>query len=68
MQFTLNGESKNINAPEITISDMLRQEWDEIPNGIAIAVGEQIIPRSQWESHCIAENQHVLVITATQGG
>lgn len=41
----------------------------EIPlNGIAVAVNETIISKSDWSNKKLEQNDSVLVITATQGG
>lgn len=37
-------------------------------SGVAVAVNEMIIPKKDWPSHKIIENDKILVITATQGG
>jgi sulfur carrier protein len=36
--------------------------------GVAIAVNQQIIPKSTWESYALNENDQVTIIHATQGG
>ncbi|WP_300021200.1 sulfur carrier protein ThiS [uncultured Maribacter sp.] len=37
-------------------------------NGIAVAVNENIITKSAWNTKTLNENDKVLVIRATQGG
>lgn len=68
MKFELNGQVKNVDVTKMTVNDMLENQWAEIPKGIAIAVDEQIIPKGNWDTHFITDNQKVLIITATQGG
>lgn len=36
--------------------------------GVAVAVNEMIIPKKEWPSHTLSENDKILLITATQGG
>ncbi len=36
--------------------------------GIAVALGDQVIPRGMWSETQLSENQKVTVIKATQGG
>ncbi len=36
--------------------------------GMAIAVNQQIIPKSTWNSYALSENDQVTIIHATQGG
>jgi len=38
------------------------------PDGIAIAVNEQVIPRNEWEGYVLQMQDRVFVIRATQGG
>nr|WP_305069988.1 sulfur carrier protein ThiS [Flavobacterium covae] len=43
----------------------------ELPDkqkGIAIAIDQQVIPRSQWENTSLQSNQKIIIIKATQGG
>lgn len=50
------------------IMSMLQQLQFGSAKGIAIAINDQVVPRSQWESHSIQENDRVTIIRATQGG
>jgi len=36
--------------------------------GIAVAVNNNVIPRTQWESYKLKEHDKITVIKATQGG
>lgn len=36
--------------------------------GIAVAVNNKVVKRSNWELHQLSENDKVLVISATKGG
>jgi sulfur carrier protein len=43
----------------------------EIPKnktGIAVAINNTVIPKSDWNSHPIQETDDILIISATQGG
>ncbi len=44
------------------------QELGIQSTGIAIAVNNQVIPRSQWEAFLLAEGDKITIIRATQGG
>ncbi len=37
-------------------------------NGIAVAVNNAVVPRAEWESFTVHENDQLTVIRATQGG
>lgn len=56
--------SFNLNS---NVQDLLKQ-LDISENGIAVAVNNQIISKSEWEQHKLAEGENVLIIRATQGG
>ncbi len=36
--------------------------------GIAVAVNQQVVPRTEWINTELKENDQVLIIRATQGG
>lgn len=36
--------------------------------GVAVAVNGNVVPRSTWSTHALADGDRVLVIRATQGG
>ena len=36
--------------------------------GIAVAVNNTVIPKSEWEKYQLNENDKITIITATQGG
>ena len=36
--------------------------------GIAVAVNNTVIPKSEWEKYQLNENDKITLITATQGG
>ncbi len=66
---TLNGESAEI-APDSTIADVLRERGldPSDPKGIAVAVNEEVVPKSTWGATHISAGDNVEVITARQGG
>ena len=37
-------------------------------NGIAIAINNEVVPKSDWENFRLKDNDKILLITATQGG
>jgi sulfur carrier protein len=37
-------------------------------NGIAVAINEEIIPKSLWKEKLLSENDAVLIVQSTQGG
>ena len=67
VQFTINRESFTL--PETgTLADVLPLLEILRPDGIAIAVNDTVIPKSEWEQYRLQSEDKVFVIRATQGG
>ncbi len=62
----------NDEAKQISEDDTLQQIIDGVEikrkKGIAVAVDNQVIPRSQWEHYYLKQDAKVMIIIATQGG
>lgn len=50
-----------------SLSDILKEK-KITQNGIAVAVNEKVISKTEWEKFQLKENDSVLIIKATQGG
>jgi len=63
----------HVNKEKITfqkspsVKEVLSQ-FNVSDKGIAIAVNEQIIPKENWSNSLLKEQDHLLIIKATQGG
>lgn len=54
-------------SPSATITELTVQM--ELPTqGIAIAVNNKMIPRTQWDGFCLQENDQLVIIKAACGG
>ncbi len=53
---------------ESNILSLLQQLRGERINGLAVALNETVVPRSQWDKIQLNQNDNVLIIQATQGG
>lgn len=51
----------------ITISDE-KQFFAEITKGLAVAVNNQVIPKPNWADTKLYHQDHILIVSATQGG
>ncbi|MDE5633736.1 MAG: sulfur carrier protein ThiS [Muribaculaceae bacterium] len=50
-----------------TVSDLLA--WKEVPaTGVAVAVNDKVVRKSQWEETPLMQGDRILVITAVCGG
>ncbi|MFI8239722.1 sulfur carrier protein ThiS [Streptomyces sp. NPDC085866] len=63
---SVNGERHEV-APG-TALDALVKTLTVAPSGVAAAVNETVVPRTQWATTALAEGDRVEVLTAVQGG
>ena len=67
MEITFNNHTRQIEAKS-SIQNALDIWIGKKTNGIAVAVNETVIPKIQWDSYELQNNDIILVIKATQGG
>ncbi|MES2566820.1 MAG: sulfur carrier protein ThiS [Bacteroidota bacterium] len=67
MEITLNDKQHTV-SENTTLYNLVFTQLGDKHKGIALAVNETVIPKSQWEHHFIKSNDHILIIKATQGG
>ncbi|KHO29059.1 sulfur carrier protein ThiS [Corynebacterium minutissimum] len=65
MILTLNGQPYDTAAS--TVAQLL-EEKGIAADGTAVAVAEQVVPRSQWQDTPLTEGADVEILTAVQGG
>lgn len=65
MILTLNGQPYDTVAS--TVAQLL-EEKGIAADGTAVAVAEQVVPRSQWQDTPLTEGADVEILTAVQGG
>lgn len=53
---------------QATSLQRLAQELDLPEQGIAIAINNQLIPRSEWDTYSLTEGTSVVIIKAACGG
>jgi sulfur carrier protein len=66
MTVLVNGEQRQV-APG-TALDALVSTLTASPSGVAAALNETVVPRTQWPSTVLSEGDRVEVLTAVQGG
>ena len=67
MEIKLNNR-KEILTEESSLQHLLNSFMPQSQKGVAIAVNQSVIPRSNWEKHFLNPHDEVLIIKATQGG
>ena len=68
MELKINNQTKQFATDTLTVQALLDLEIPEKQNGIALAIDNTVIPKSDWNSHLIQETDDILIISATQGG
>ena len=67
MEITLNDQNHHI-TENSSLYDLVLAQLGDKQKGIAVAVNDSVVPKSQWENHMIKSNDQILIIKATQGG
>ena len=67
MKVTVNNKSYEVEE-NIALNILLAEIKILSTKGIAVAVNNSVVPRTQWTKHIINENDNILIIKATQGG
>lgn len=68
MELIINNQTKQFATDSLTVQALLDLEIPIKQNGIAVAINNTVIPKSDWNSHPIKETDDILIISATQGG
>ena len=66
MKLLINSEQKDFSGKNI--SELVQSLQMTSTNGIALAVNEKVISKSDWEKFQLNDNDKILIIKATQGG
>jgi sulfur carrier protein len=67
MEITFNNNKHQLEA-QTTVQNALNAWLGDKQKGIAVAVNETLVSKTQWETHILQPGDNVLVIKATQGG
>lgn len=69
MEITINNQIKSITAQVgFSVQQLINMEIPLSQKGIAVAINNKVVPKSEWETKLISNNDAVLIIKATQGG
>lgn len=67
MTIFLNNQAKELSESS-SVSALLQLLQLEHMRGIAVAINDQVVPRSNWDTYQLQENDRLTLIRATQGG
>ncbi len=68
MEITINNQVKNVSDQNLTIQQLLDMEIPQKQKGLAIAINNSVVPKTEWETKTISHHDSILIIKATQGG
>jgi sulfur carrier protein len=66
MNLTINSEPKQFSGKNI--SELVQSLNIASTNGMAFAVNDKVIPKTDWDKMELKDNDKILIIKATQGG
>jgi len=67
MKIIVNGEEKVFDKNEISIKELVELLGIKVPN-FAVAVGMDVIPKSEYETFKIKDGDRVEIVTFVGGG
>lgn len=68
MNYTVNQEHREGTAG-LTIAQVVAAETgDNGADGVAIALNQAVVPRSQWEAREVTDGDEIDILVAVQGG
>ncbi|SMD31701.1 sulfur carrier protein [Reichenbachiella faecimaris] len=68
MKVKLNDREIQIHTENNQLIELMKTNQLYHESGIAVAINEEILPRTIWEQYQVQDNDNILIITATQGG
>ncbi|AAZ55081.1 sulfur carrier protein ThiS [Thermobifida fusca] len=66
MNAIINGEPRQL-APDTTVADVVRS-LTRAESGVAVAVNDEVVPKTDWARTVVSPDDRVDVLTAVQGG
>lgn len=65
MKVIINNKETEISSANL---NQLAEELSLPQKGVAVAVNNKMVPRTEWETYALAENDNVVIIKAACGG
>ena len=66
MTIVLNGDATTV-TPNATVGVMV-DSLGKGRKGVAVAVNDEVVPRSRWDATALRDHDRVEILTASQGG
>ena len=64
----VNGQARTLELAAPDVSSLLQALQIPTIRGVAVALNEQVVPRSQWALTPVCDGDQIEIIQATQGG
>ena len=64
----VNGQAHTLELADPDVSSLLQALQIPTIRGVAVALNEQVVPRSQWALTPVCDGDQIEIIQATQGG
>lgn len=68
MELIINHQQKFFKKAPASLEELMQLEAPGKSKGIAVAVNNQVVSKTQWGSTVLRDRDFILIITATQGG
>lgn len=68
MEIRLNGESRFIEAPHLTVAGLLEMEQVMSPEMVAVQIDGEIVHRSSYHDTVVGDRNHVDLLYFMAGG
>lgn len=68
MTIKLNDSTIQVDQEKQSLLALMKANNLYHESGIAVAINEEILPKTDWEQYLVKDNDNILIITATQGG
>lgn len=67
MEIFINNQQHTV-SENTSLQTLVNAQLGDKQKGVAIAINDTVIPKSNWENHVVKSNDIILIIKATQGG
>jgi len=67
MEITINNKQTKVEETT-SLAAVVHSTHGENTKGIAVAINQTVIPKNEWTSTTLNQNDSIIIIKATQGG
>lgn len=67
MEITVNQQAYQL-TDVCSVQQMLTVVLNQLPKGLAVAINQTIVPKTDWGNHLLNPGDQIILIKATQGG